>query len=45
MTNEEVIKLFGEAFVGHFTSTREWGWRQFSGHFTNWELKQYFEVI
>jgi glutamine synthetase len=38
-------ELFGEAFVDHFTKTREWEWRQFSKHVTDWELKQYFEII
>ena len=38
-------ELFGEGFVDHFARTREWEWRQFSNHVTDWELKQYFEVI
>jgi glutamine synthetase len=37
--------LFGEAFVAHFTGTREWEWRQFSKVVTDWELKRYFEII
>lgn len=39
------IELFGEAFVDHFTRTREWEWRQFSRVVTDWELKRYFEII
>lgn len=46
MKQSEIPKqLFGGAFVDHFTKTREWEWRQFSKHVTDWELKQYFEII
>ncbi len=38
-------ELFGEAFVDHFTKTREWEWRQFASQVTDWELKRYFEII
>lgn len=38
-------ELFGEAFVEHFTGTREWEWRQFSKAVTDWELKRYMEII
>lgn len=38
-------ELFGEAFVDHFTGTREWEWRQFSKAVTDWEMKRYFEII
>ena len=38
-------ELFGEAFVAHFTATREWEWRQFSKVVTDWELKRYLEII
>ncbi|CAN5491253.1 glutamine synthetase [soil metagenome] len=38
-------ELFGEAFVTHFTATREWEWRQFSKVVTDWELKRYLEII
>lgn len=46
MANSVVAKqLFGESFVEHFTQTREWEWKQFSGQVTDWELKRYFEII
>jgi glutamine synthetase len=46
MRDSEIANsLFGETFVDHFTRTRDWEWRQFSKHVTDWELKQYFEVI
>lgn len=38
-------ELFGEAFVTHFTQTREWEWRQYAKAVTDWELKRYFEII
>jgi glutamine synthetase len=38
-------ELFGDAFVDHFTGTREWEWRQFSKSVTDWELKRYLEII
>lgn len=38
-------ELFGEAFVAHFSGTREWEWRQFSKVVTDWELKRYLEII
>ena len=38
-------ELFGENFVDHFASTREWEWRQFSKVVTDWELKRYFEKL
>jgi glutamine synthetase len=38
-------ELFGEAFVDHFTRTREWEWRQFAQVVTDWELKRYLEII
>ncbi|MGL1887444.1 MAG: glutamine synthetase family protein [Reichenbachiella sp.] len=38
-------KLFGEAFVEHFTMTRDWEWREFQKQVTDWEMKRYFEII
>ncbi len=46
MKNSKVAKeIFGEAFVDHFTRTREWEWRKFSAEVTDWETKRYFEII
>lgn len=46
MADSKIAKeLFGEAFVDHFTKTREWEWRQFMSQVTDWELKRYFEII
>ncbi len=39
------IELFGAEFVQHFTATREWEWRQYSKHVSDWELKRYMEII
>ena len=38
-------ELFGEAFVDHFTRTREWEIKQFAQSVTDWEYKRYFEII
>jgi glutamine synthetase len=43
--SEVAVELFGDAFVSHFTSTREWEWRQYMKHVSDWELKRYFEII
>lgn len=46
MANSAVAKqLFGDAFVDHFSRTREWEWRQYQNAVTDWELKRYFEII
>lgn len=47
LMKESVVarELFGNAFVEHFTGTREWEWREFNRLVTDWELKRYFEII
>lgn len=46
MKKSDVAKeILGEAFVDHFTLTREWEWRQSLKAVTDWELKRYFEII
>ena len=44
-TSAVAKELFGDAFVQHFTGTREWEWKQFSKVVTDWELQRYFEII
>lgn len=44
-TSSVARELFGDAFVDHFTASREWEWRQFSKVVTDWELKRYLEII
>jgi glutamine synthetase len=36
---------FGEEFVEHYATTREWEVRQFRKAVTDWELERYFEII
>jgi glutamine synthetase len=43
--SEIAEELFGPVFVKHFTGGREWEWRQFQKHVTDWEYKRYFEII
>jgi glutamine synthetase len=38
-------ELFGEKFVDHYVSTREWEWRKYGDAVTDWELRRYFEII
>ncbi len=38
-------ELFGEAFVDHFTRTREWECREYAKAVTDWELRRYFEIV
>lgn len=46
MAKSEIARqLFGEAFVNHFTKTREWEWHEYMKQVTDWELKRYFEII
>ncbi len=46
MAESEIAnELFGEAFVKHFTKTREWEYMQEEKNDPNWELKRYFEII
>ena len=46
MVNSALAKeLFGEAFVDHFTKTREWECKQVNLKDPNWDLKRYFEII
>ncbi len=44
-TSEVAMEIFGEKFVKHFTSTREWEWRQHAKSVTDWEFKRYFEIV
>jgi glutamine synthetase len=37
--------LFGEAFVDHYSATREWEEREFRKAITEWELDRYMEII
>ena len=38
-------ELFGDAFVDHYATTREWEEREFRKAITDWELARYFEII
>lgn len=43
--SEAARNLFGNAFVEHYATTREWEEREFRKHITDWELQRYFEII
>ena len=38
-------ELFGDAFVDHYSATRQWEEREFRKAITDWELARYFEII
>jgi glutamine synthetase len=44
-SSELARELFGDAFVNHYTYTREWEWEQYRKAVTDWEYKRYFESI
>lgn len=41
----EARELFGEDFVNHFVSTREWEVREHEKQITDWQMERYFEII
>ena len=43
--SEPAQQLFGEAFVNHYSATRQWEEREYRKHITDWELERYFEII
>jgi len=46
LKNSEAARvLFGDAFVDHFSASREWEEREFRKHITDWEMERYFEII
>ncbi len=44
-TSEAARDWFGDAFVDHFTASRDWEVRESRRHITDWELARYFELI
>lgn len=36
---------FGDAFVEHFSASREWEELEFRKHISQWEMERYFEII
>ena len=46
MKNSQISRaLFGDDFVDHFTSTRDWEWRKYQNAVTDWETARYLEII
>jgi glutamine synthetase len=43
--SEHAREILGEAFVDHYTRTRDWECRQYERIVTEWELRRYFEAI
>lgn len=43
--SREARDLFGDEFVDHFVSSREWEVREYEKTVTDWQLQRYFEII
>lgn len=43
--SEIARRYFGDAFVDHYSSSREWEVRQHNQSVSSWELARYFEVV
>ena len=43
--SKAAAELFGEEFVDHFATTREWEEQEFRKAITDWEMERYFEII
>ena len=43
--SKEARDLFGDEFVDHYVSSREWEVREYEKFVTNWQLQRYFEII
>jgi glutamine synthetase len=43
--SEAARELFGDAFVDHYSATREWEEREARKAVTDWQLARYFEII
>jgi glutamine synthetase len=43
--SEVARAIFGEAFVDHFATTREWEEEKSRRHVSDWDLARYFEII
>ena len=43
--SEAASELFGNEFVAHFASSREWEEREYHKHISDWEMDRYFEII
>jgi glutamine synthetase len=44
-TSEVARSLFGDTFVDHFATTRDWEDEQFRKAVSDWDLARYFEII
>ena len=44
-TSKAARELFGNEFVAHFASSREWEEREYRKHVSDWEMDRYFEII
>lgn len=45
VASKEANDWFGEKFVKHYTSTRDWEVREYERYVTDWQMERYFEII
>ncbi len=43
--SEAARDLFGNEFVDHYVSSRDWEVREYEKFVTSWQLQRYFEII
>jgi len=43
--SKEARDLFGDEFVDHYVSSRDWEVREYEKSVTDWQLQRYFEII
>ncbi len=41
----EAREIFGDAFIDHYLSSRDWEVREYERFVNDWQLKRYFEII
>ena len=45
LAEEYARHLFGDEFVDHYVSSRDWEVREYEKFVTDWQLQRYFEII
>lgn len=43
--SEAARTIFGDQFVNHYVSSRDWEVREYQRYVNDWQLKRYFEII
>ena len=43
--SDAAVELFGDDFVAHYVTSRDWETREYERAVTDWQLERYFEII